>query len=65
MRCAPGYRHNDITGLIIGKPNNLLKETERFGSSYLYKWNNITILESLQSNRVEARNQRSALLYQR
>ena len=21
MRCAPGYRHNDITGLIIGKPN--------------------------------------------
>ena len=24
MRYAPGYRHNDITGLIIGKPNNLL-----------------------------------------
>ena len=21
MRCAPGYRHNDSTGLIIGKPN--------------------------------------------
>ena len=22
MRCAPGYRHNDIAGFIIGKPNN-------------------------------------------
>ena len=22
MRCAPSYRHNDITGLIIGKPNS-------------------------------------------
>ena len=21
LRCAPGYRHNDITVLIIGKPN--------------------------------------------
>ena len=21
MRCPPGYHHNDITGLIIGKPN--------------------------------------------
>ena len=22
LRCAPGYRHNDITVLIIGNPNN-------------------------------------------
>ena len=22
MRCAPGYRHNDITSLIISKPNS-------------------------------------------
>ena len=25
MRCAPSYRHNDITGLIIGKPNTIFE----------------------------------------
>ena len=29
LRCAPGYRHNDITVLIIGNPNTAIKVVER------------------------------------
>ena len=25
LRCVPSYRHNDITVIIIGKPNSVLQ----------------------------------------
>ena len=31
MRCAPDYRHTDMTGLIIGKPNNYSISTKSCG----------------------------------